>query len=165
MKRLAALTALILLSTAAAAQNDIATQAILDMGGTVNRSEPDWLIVCIGGRRDELGNIPVQKHCRLEKRNFTAILRISQEGIRIPLRETISPCDFMEAQLAVDQRQIQKMSPKQKLTVLNKGNMVARSFQTAWPYCDPQIEATSLKGFASAYGKLKSAWQKFGGDN
>jgi hypothetical protein len=141
--------------------DDLAAQQILNSGGTITKVAPDWLIVCIGGVKNDIGEISTPKHCRVEKYNFTAIAVVSKMGVSIPLKETISPCDNPPAVLAVDKKQNQKLPVESQIIQMAKGGVLGRSFETSWPECWPQIETTRLAGFSEAFAQLNIQWKKF----
>jgi hypothetical protein len=143
------------------AKADPAEEAIVNGGGTYSEAGNGWFVICIGGRKNALGEVDIPAHCGLEKADFVAVIIINRNGPNLHSNPIDVPCEVRTQKAAVDGRQIHRLSTASQINALSKGKEFARSTMVTWPECRDDIESTSLTGFSAAYAILLTKWKAF----
>lgn len=121
----------------------------------------DWIVMCLGGQRDAVGAVRVAPHCRVEKYDRTAVVRIDAAGLRLGGAQPMPYCPGYAWRAAVDGRPIQDMPIGAQIAALRSGSTFAREIQESWPGCTVRVEQTGLAGFDAAFSTMMGRWSTF----
>lgn len=128
------------------------------------RQIDDWFVICLGGKRNAVGRVSLQKHCRLEKGNRLALVWVDNRGIRVRTSLSYgSPCQTSALHAGVDGEPIEYLPVEKQIQMMKVGGVFARETQSAWPDCWISIEKTNLTRFVDAYQVLIDRWAAFKG--
>jgi hypothetical protein len=160
-KNLAFIVSVCCIVFSGAAKADFAEDSIINGGGTYTEVGNGWIVVCIGGQKNALGEVDIPANCRLEKADFVAVIQISRNGTNLRSNPIEDPCELRTQKAAVDGSQIHGLSVSSQIKALSKGKKFARSAMVNWPECRDSIESTNLTGFSFAYSILLKNWKAY----
>lgn len=126
-------------------------------------ADTNWIITCVAERRDVTGRIPTQGHCRLEKYNRRAIIRVDATGPKVLAPDVhMTPCRSAPTHFGVDGVSLVGKTYSEKISAMIAGQTFGRETQSSWPKCWISVEETSLANFSTAYEAFREKALKYG---
>lgn len=121
-----------------------------------------WTIVCLGGKKDMTGQVPLAAHCRVEKYDFLSLVRVDAQGVHTNIWPIDSLCGDRFQHVGVDGTSIERRPLAEQLQLMRTGWVFGREKPVLWPDCwRSEVEETSLAGFAQAFDIMMARWQRF----